>query len=73
LRPSDTAGTDEDRAFAQLRALRRDLIDPTIAVHNGRVVKRDGDGSVVDTKWSKRATAICLATASTSADHETRR
>ena len=36
------AGTDEDRTLARLRALRSDLIDPTIAVHNGRVVKRTG-------------------------------
>ena len=27
--------------------LRSDLIDPTIAVHNGRVVKRTGDGSII--------------------------
>ena len=31
-----------------MRALRSDLIDPTIAVHNGRVVKRTGDGSLVE-------------------------
>ena len=31
-----------------LRALRSDLIDPTIAVHNGRVVKRTGDGALVE-------------------------
>ena len=42
---SRLAGTDEDRTLARLRALRSDLIDPTIAVHNGRVVKRTGDGS----------------------------
>ncbi len=36
---------DEDRVLAQLRALRSDLIDRTIAVHHGRVVKRTGDGS----------------------------
>ena len=35
-------GTDEDRMLARLRALRSDLADPTIAVHNGRVVKRTG-------------------------------
>ncbi len=35
-------------ASAILRALRSDLIDPTIAVHNGRVVKRTGDGSIVE-------------------------
>jgi adenylate cyclase len=45
---SRLAGTDEDRTLARLRALRSDLIDPTIAVHNGRVVKRTGDGSLVE-------------------------
>src|SRR5262245_43007106 len=39
---------DEDRTLARLRALRSDLIDPTIAVHNGRVVKRTGDGLIVE-------------------------
>ena len=43
---SQLAGSDEDRTLARLRALRSDLIDPTIAVHNGRVVKRTGDGIV---------------------------
>ena len=37
---SRLAGADEDRTLARLRALRSDLIDPTIAVHYGRVVKR---------------------------------
>ena len=45
---SRLAGADEDRILARLRALRSDLIDPTIAVHNGRVVKRTGDGSIVE-------------------------
>src|SRR6476659_2722518 len=45
---SRLAGTDEDRTLARLRALRSDLIDPTIAVHNGRVVKRTGDGSLIE-------------------------
>jgi adenylate cyclase len=45
---STLAGADEDRVLARLRSLRSDLIDPTIAVHNGRVVKRTGDGSVVE-------------------------
>jgi hypothetical protein len=31
--------------MARLRALRSDLIDPTIAAHHGRVVKRTADGS----------------------------
>lgn len=42
------AGADEDRTLARLRALRSDLIDPTIAVHHGRIVKRTGDGALVE-------------------------
>ena len=34
--------------WARLRALRSDLIDPTVAVHHGRVVKRTGDGSIIE-------------------------
>ncbi len=45
---SRLAGSDEDRTLARLRALRSDLIDPTIVVHHGRVVKRTGDGSIVE-------------------------
>src|ERR1700727_2036440 len=44
---SRLAGADEERTLARLRALRSDLIDPTIAVHHGRVVKRTGDGSIL--------------------------
>ena len=45
---SRLAGADEERLLARLRALRSDLIDPTIAVHKGRVVKRTGDGAIVE-------------------------
>ncbi len=45
---SRLAGSDEDRILARLRALRSDLIDPIIAVHGGRVVKRTGDGAIVE-------------------------
>ena len=45
---SRLAGADEDRILARLRALRSDLIDPTIALHHGRVVKRTGDGSLIE-------------------------
>ena len=45
---SRLAAADEDRTLARLRALRSDLIDPTIAVHHGRVVKRTGDGAIVE-------------------------
>lgn len=42
------AGGDEDRILARLRALRSDLIDFAIAVHRRRMVKRIGDGSLID-------------------------
>ena len=45
---SRLAGADEERTLARLRALRGDLIDPTIAVHHGRIVKRTGDGSIIE-------------------------
>jgi TolB-like protein/class 3 adenylate cyclase/Flp pilus assembly protein TadD len=45
---SRLAGADEDRILARLRTLRSDLIDPTIAVHHGRVVKRTGDGNIIE-------------------------
>ncbi len=45
---SRLAGADEDRILARLRTLRSDLIDPTIAVHHGRIVKRTGDGNIIE-------------------------
>jgi TolB-like protein/class 3 adenylate cyclase len=45
---SRLAGADEDRILARLRTLRSDLIDPLISVHHGRIVKRTGDGSIIE-------------------------
>src|SRR5690242_19709817 len=45
---SKLAAADEERTLARLRALRSDLIDPTIALHHGRVVKRTGDGILIE-------------------------
>jgi adenylate cyclase len=45
---SRLAGADEDRTLSRLRGLRSDLIDPAIAAHRGRTVKRTGDGSVIE-------------------------
>jgi adenylate cyclase len=45
---SRLAGADEEGTLARLRALRGDLIDPTVAAHKGRVVKRTGDGAIVE-------------------------
>jgi TolB-like protein/class 3 adenylate cyclase len=43
---SRLASADEERILARLRALRSDLIDPAIAAHHGRIVKRTGDGLI---------------------------
>jgi adenylate cyclase len=40
-------GLDEAGTLSRLNALRRGLIDPTIAAHSGRVVKLMGDGVLV--------------------------
>jgi adenylate cyclase len=45
---SRLAGADEDRTLSRLRGLRSDLIDPAIAAHHGRIVKRTGDGELVE-------------------------
>src|SRR6202161_298259 len=45
---SRLAGTDEDRTLARLRGLRSDLVDPAIAAHHGRIIKRTGDGSIIE-------------------------
>ena len=41
-------GIDEAGTLARLKALRRNLIDPTIAAHSGRIVKLMGDGALVE-------------------------
>ena len=48
MSPSRLAGTDEVRTLARLRALRGDLIDPAIDAYHGRVVKRTGDGVLIE-------------------------
>jgi adenylate cyclase len=41
-------GASEEQTLAQLKALRRTLVDPTIASHRGRIVKTTGDGMLVE-------------------------
>jgi adenylate cyclase len=41
-------GMDEAGTLSRLNALRRQLIDPTIAAHSGRIVKLMGDGALVE-------------------------
>ncbi len=57
-------GEDEEGTLAALRTLRRELIDPAISEHRGRIVKTTGDGllvefaSVLDALRSARTASI---------------
>src|SRR5262252_6001528 len=41
-------GVDEEGTLERLKALRRELIDPKIVEHHGRIVKTTGDGLLVE-------------------------
>jgi TolB-like protein/class 3 adenylate cyclase len=41
-------GADEEGTLAALKTCRRELIDPKIAEHRGRIVKTTGDGALVE-------------------------
>ncbi len=57
---SRLAEADEERTLARLRALRSDLVDPTIALHNGRLVKRTGDGALVEFRGVVEAVRVAI-------------
>src|SRR5579864_5505353 len=41
-------GADEEGTLSRLKAHRRELVDPKIAQHHGRIVKTTGDGVLVE-------------------------
>jgi adenylate cyclase len=41
-------GADESGTLQALKAIRSELIDPTLAAHNGRLVKTTGDGLLIE-------------------------
>src|ERR1051326_4758303 len=41
-------GRDEEGTLADLKSLRKMLVDPAIAAHRGRIVKTTGDGVLVE-------------------------
>ena len=45
---SRLTGTDEEGTIARLRDLRREVVDPAIAAHGGRIVKTTGDGVLIE-------------------------
>jgi adenylate cyclase len=54
-------GLDEVGTLAQLRAHRRELIDPKIAEHKGRIVKTTGDGMLIEFPSVVEAVACAVA------------
>jgi adenylate cyclase len=54
-------GQDEAGTLARLNALRRELIDPQVAEHKGRIVKTTGDGILIEFPSVVEAVACALA------------
>ncbi len=49
-------GADEGGTLRRLKAIRDELIDPTIAAHHGRLVKTTGDGLLSSSASALRGT-----------------
>src|SRR6516162_5358905 len=45
---SRLVGVDEEGTLARLRVLRREVVDPMIKEHRGRIVRITGDGILVE-------------------------
>jgi adenylate cyclase len=54
-------GADEVGTLAALKAHRREVVDPTIAAHHGRIVKTTGDGMLVEFASAVDAVACAVA------------
>jgi adenylate cyclase len=63
-------GSDEAGTLARLKALRRDLIDPTIAAHSGRIVKLIGDGALIEFGSAVDAVACAIEIQKKVREHE---
>jgi adenylate cyclase len=62
-------GQDEAGTLARVRALRRELIDPKVAKHDGRIVKTTGDGFLIEFPSVVEAVAAAVAVQRTMAEH----
>ena len=54
-------GTDEVGTLAALKSLRREVVDPAIAAHKGRIVKTTGDGMLVEFATAVDAVVCAVA------------
>lgn len=54
-------GADEVGTLAALKAVRREIVDPAIAAHKGRIVKTTGDGLLLEFASAVDAVACAVA------------
>jgi adenylate cyclase len=64
-------GADEEGTLERLKALRRELIDPKIAEHHGRIVKTTGDGVLVEFASVVDAVRCAVAVQQAMPEHNT--
>jgi TolB-like protein/cytochrome c-type biogenesis protein CcmH/NrfG len=62
-------GLDEVGTLAALKALRREIVDPAIAEHNGRTVKTTGDGMLVEFASAVDAVNCAMGVQGSMAEH----
>ena len=55
-------GADEEGTLSRLNAHRREFLEPTVAEHNGRIVKRTGDGLLIEFGSAVDATRCAIQT-----------
>jgi adenylate cyclase len=65
-------GEDEEGTLAQLRAYRRELIDPRVAEHHGRIVKTTGDGLLIEFPSVVEAVSCAITVQRTIAERNAR-
>jgi len=53
-------GIDEEGTLTALKVCRRELIDPKVAEHHGRIVKTSGDGALVEFASAVEATRCAM-------------
>src|SRR5690606_35040253 len=59
---------DEEGTLRRLKSYLRELVEPRIALHRGRIVKRTGDGLLVDFASAVEAVRCAVAIQSEIAD-----
>jgi adenylate cyclase len=52
-------GADEEGTLERLKAHRRQVVDPKIKEHRGRIVKTTGDGMLVEFSERRRCGPLC--------------